>query len=65
MPGSDNSECLKGLNLSMRLPPLLTSPAETQRALSLRPLPDQWEWHERCPENLIPEHPLYQRFHHE
>jgi colanic acid biosynthesis protein WcaH len=41
---------------------LLTLPAQTRRASASRPLPDQWAWHEGCPQNLIPEHGVYQRF---
>jgi colanic acid biosynthesis protein WcaH len=44
---------------------LLTALAETRRASQPRPLPDQWTWHEGCPENLIREHRVYQRFFHE
>jgi len=44
---------------------LLTAPVENRRASSPRPLPDQWAWHEGCPENLIHEHRVYHRFFHE
>ena len=44
---------------------LLTVLDEARRASSPRPLPDQWAWHEKCPEDLIREHRRSQRFFHE
>jgi ADP-ribose pyrophosphatase YjhB (NUDIX family) len=44
---------------------LLGALAEARGASQLRPLPDQWAWHQGCPGNLISEHRVYQRFFHE
>jgi len=33
-----------------------------RRYCSANPLADQWEWHDRCPENLIPEQCIYAPF---
>jgi colanic acid biosynthesis protein WcaH len=44
---------------------LLASLSEARRASSSPPRPDQWAWHEGCPQNLIAEHRVYQRFFHE
>jgi len=44
---------------------LLAPLSEASRASSSPPRPDQWAWHERCPQNLIAEHRVYQRFFHE
>jgi colanic acid biosynthesis protein WcaH len=38
---------------------LLTPLSETRCAVSPVPLPDQWAWHENCPDDLIPEHAVY------
>jgi colanic acid biosynthesis protein WcaH len=44
---------------------LLAPLSDAHRASSSPPLPDQWAWHEGCPQNLIREHRVYQRFFHE
>jgi ADP-ribose pyrophosphatase YjhB (NUDIX family) len=37
-------------------------PDEKYGYLSGRPKPGEWEWHARCPENIIQEHEMYRRF---
>src|SRR5882757_4854156 len=43
---------------------LRTALNEAQQAGSSALKPNQWAWHESCPENLIPEHRVYSRFLH-
>jgi colanic acid biosynthesis protein WcaH len=44
---------------------LLGPLSDARRASSSPPRPDQWAWHEGCPQNLIREHRVYQRFFYE
>ncbi len=44
---------------------LLAPLSESRRASSPPPRLGQWAWHQGCPDNLIREHRVYQRFFHE
>lgn len=39
-----------------------SSPDESLAYRSGTPLPGQWKWHEKCPENIIPAHEIYRQY---
>ena len=41
---------------------LTTAPDNRLRYRAGDPLPNQWMWHERCPENIIPVHEIYREY---
>lgn len=41
---------------------LLSSPEESIAFQSGTPLPGQWMWHDKCPENIIAAHKIYEEF---
>ncbi len=41
---------------------LTTSPDERLRYGSGKPRPNQWRWHETCPENIIAVHEMYRKY---
>ena len=40
----------------------ITSPDERLQYKSGAPLPDQWMWHDSCPENIIAVHEIYREY---
>lgn len=42
---------------------LVSAPTEAMRCKDpSKPLPNQWMWHGRCPENLLAQHQVYRKF---